>query len=80
MCARLVEIAFQQEQIYAIVVGATLVEDSVCAPQLEAAMSVVLGLQTEQVNVTVTRAFRRANVLERPSLDGASSNAYNSYF
>src|SRR5471032_706097 len=52
--ARLVEIVFQQEQTYDIAVGTTLLEDSVCAPQLEAAVSVVLGLLPEQVNITVT--------------------------
>jgi hypothetical protein len=52
--ARLVEIVCQPDQIYDIAVGTTVVEDSICAPQLEAAMSVVLGLPTEQVNVTVT--------------------------
>lgn len=39
---------------YDIAVGTILVEDSVRAPQLEAAMSVMLGLPTEQVNITVT--------------------------
>ena len=52
--ARLVEIVFQQEQTYDIAVGTTLMEDSVCAPQLEAAISTVLGLLPEQVNITVT--------------------------
>lgn len=52
--ARLVEIVFQPDQIYDIAVGTTVVEDSVCALRLEAAISVVLGLPTEQVNVTVT--------------------------
>jgi hypothetical protein len=52
--ARLVEIVFQQEQTYDIAVGTTLMEDRVCAPQLEAAMAVVLGLLPEQVNITVT--------------------------
>jgi hypothetical protein len=52
--ARLVELVFQQEQTYDIVVGTTLVEDSVCAPQLEAAIALVLGLPPEQVNIIVT--------------------------
>jgi hypothetical protein len=52
--ARLVEVVSQQEQTYGIAVGTTLMEDSVCAPQLEAAIAVVLGLLPEQVNVTVT--------------------------
>lgn len=51
--ARLVEIVFQQET-YDIAVGTTLLEDSVCAPELEAAIAVVLGLLSEQVNITVT--------------------------
>lgn len=52
--ARLVEIVFQHEQTYDIAVGTTLMEDRVCAPQLEAAVSVVLGLLPEQVNINVT--------------------------
>jgi hypothetical protein len=52
--ARLVEIVFQQEQTYDIAVGTTLAEDSVCAPQLEAAIALVLGLLPEQVNILVT--------------------------
>jgi hypothetical protein len=52
--ARLVEIVFEQERTYEIVVGTTRVEDSVCAAQLEAAIAVVLGLQPEQVNIIVT--------------------------
>jgi len=52
--ARLVEIVLQEEQTYDIAVGTTLMEDSVCAPQLEAAIAVVLGLLPEQVNITVT--------------------------
>ena len=52
--ARLVEIVLQEEQTYDIAVGTTLMEDSVCAPQLEAAIAVVLGLVPEQVNITVT--------------------------
>jgi hypothetical protein len=52
--ARLIEIVFQQEQSYDIAVGTTLMEDSVCAPQLEAALAVVLGLLPDQVNIIVT--------------------------
>lgn len=52
--ARLVELVFQQEKTYDIVVGTTLGEDRVCAPQLEAALAVVLGLLPEHVNITVT--------------------------
>jgi len=37
--ARLVEIVFQQDKTYDIGVGTTLVEDKVCAPQLEAAIA-----------------------------------------
>ena len=51
--ARLVVIS-EQERTYEIAVGTTLVEDSVCAPQLEAAIAVVLGLQPVQVNIIVT--------------------------
>ncbi|MFM0125115.1 hypothetical protein P0D73_40675 [Paraburkholderia sp. RL18-101-BIB-B] len=52
--ARLVEIVFQQPHTYDIAVGTTLAEDSVCAPQLEAAIALVLGLLSEQVNIIVT--------------------------
>jgi hypothetical protein len=52
--ARLVEIVFQQDHAYDIAVGTTLAEDSVCAPQLEAALALVLGLLPEQVNIIVT--------------------------
>jgi hypothetical protein len=52
--ARLVEIVFQQDHAYEIAVGTTLAEDSVCAPQLEAALALVLGLLPEQVNIIVT--------------------------
>lgn len=52
--ARLVEVVFRQEQTYEIAVGSTLVEDRACAPQLEAAIAVVLGLLPEQVNIAVT--------------------------
>ena len=51
--ARLVEIVFQQDHAYEIAVGTTLAEDSVCAPQLEAALALVLGLLPEQVNIIV---------------------------
>jgi hypothetical protein len=52
--ARLVEIVLQEEQTYDIAVGTTLMEDRVCAPQLEAAIAVVLGLEVSQVNIAVT--------------------------
>jgi hypothetical protein len=52
--ARLVEIVFQQDHAYEIAVGTTLAEDSVCAPQLEAALALVLGLLPEQVKIIVT--------------------------
>ncbi|MFM0175850.1 hypothetical protein [Paraburkholderia sediminicola] len=52
--ARLVEIVLQRDQTYDVAVGTTLAEDSVCAPQLEAAIALVLGLPPEQVNITVT--------------------------
>jgi hypothetical protein len=40
--AWLVEIVFQQEQTDDIAVGPTLMGDSACAPQLEAAIAIVL--------------------------------------
>ena len=52
--SRLVEIVFQQDHTYDIAVGTTLAEDRVCAPQLEAAIALVLGLLPEQVNIIVT--------------------------
>lgn len=52
--ARLVEVVCQQEKTYDVLVGTTMVEDKVCAPQLEAAVAVVLGLLPEQINILVT--------------------------
>ena len=52
--ARLVEIVFQQERTYEIAIGTTTLNDTVCAPQLEAAIAVVLGLEVSQVNIAVT--------------------------
>ena len=52
--ARLVEIVFQQERTYEIAIGTTMANDAVCAPQLEAAIAVVLGLEVSQVNIVVT--------------------------
>ncbi|MFM0512826.1 hypothetical protein [Paraburkholderia sp. RL17-373-BIF-A] len=52
--ARLVEIVFQQDHTCDIAVGTTLAEDRVCAPQLEAAIALVLGLLLEQMNIIVT--------------------------
>ena len=52
--ARLVEIVFQHEQTSDIAVGTTLTEDRVCAPQLEAAIAMVLGVLPDQVNIIVT--------------------------
>ncbi|MEA3092041.1 MAG: hypothetical protein QOJ04_3383 [Caballeronia sp.] len=52
--ARLVEIVFQQERTYEIAIGTTTANDAVCAPQLEAAIAVVLGLEVSQVNIVVT--------------------------
>jgi len=42
--ARLVEVIFRQEKTYDVLVGTTMAEDRLCAPQLEAAIVVVLGL------------------------------------
>ena len=52
--ARLVEIVFQQEKTYDVVVGTTCAEDRLCVPQLEAAIAVVLGLLPDQMNILVT--------------------------
>ncbi|RQT08183.1 hypothetical protein [Burkholderia contaminans] len=52
--ARLVEVVCRQEMTYDIVVGTTIAEDKSCAPQLEAAVAVVLGLLPDQINITVT--------------------------
>ncbi|KVE36441.1 hypothetical protein [Burkholderia sp. TSV86] len=52
--ARLVELVCRQEKAYDIVIGTTIAEDKVCAPQLEAAIAVVLGLLPQQINITVT--------------------------
>lgn len=52
--ARLVEVVFQQESSYDIAVGTTFADDRLCAPQLEAAIAAVLGLQPAQINIFVT--------------------------
>ncbi len=52
--ARLVEVVFQQESAYEIAVGTTFADDQLCAPQLEAAIATVLGLQPAQINIFVT--------------------------
>jgi hypothetical protein len=52
--ARLVEVVCRQEETYDVLAGTTMVEDKVCAPQLEAAVAVVLGLMADQINITVT--------------------------
>ncbi|MEX3859796.1 MULTISPECIES: hypothetical protein [Paraburkholderia] len=52
--ARLVEVVFRQESAYEISVGTTFPDDRLCAPQLEAAIATVLGLQLDQINVFVT--------------------------
>jgi hypothetical protein len=51
---RLVEVVCRQEETYDVLAGTTMVEDKVCAPQLEAAVAVVLGLLPDQINITVT--------------------------
>jgi hypothetical protein len=52
--ARVVEVVFRQESAYEIAVGTTFAEDRLCAPQLEAAIATVLGLQPAQINIFVT--------------------------
>ncbi|VVE55609.1 hypothetical protein [Pandoraea sputorum] len=52
--ARLVEVVLRQESAYKIAVGTTFAEDRLCAPQLEAAIATVLGLQLAQINIVVT--------------------------
>jgi hypothetical protein len=52
--ARLVEVVCRQEKTYDVLVGTTMVEDKVCALQLEDAVAVVLGLLPDQINITVT--------------------------
>ena len=51
--ARVVDIVFRQEKTYDITVGSTVAEDRICAPQLEAALSTVMGLVPDQVNIFV---------------------------
>jgi hypothetical protein len=53
-CARLVEVVLRQESSYEIAVGTTFADDRLCAPQLEAAIAAVLGLQPAQINIFVT--------------------------
>lgn len=57
--ARLVEVVCRQEKTYDVLVGTTMVEDKVCAPQLEAAIAVVLGLLPDQINITVTHVTQK---------------------
>ena len=52
--ARLVEVILRQESSYEIAVGTTFDDDRLCAPQLEAAIATVLGLQPAQINIFVT--------------------------
>jgi hypothetical protein len=52
--ARLVEVICLQENSYDVLIGTTLLKDKVCAPQLEAAIAVVLGVLPDQINLTVT--------------------------
>ncbi|CAH2808938.1 MAG: FIG00458719: hypothetical protein [uncultured Paraburkholderia sp.] len=52
--ARLVEIVFQREKTYDAIIGTTCAEGRLCVPQLEAAIAVVLGLLSEQINILVT--------------------------
>ncbi|SAK77069.1 hypothetical protein AWB75_04471 [Caballeronia catudaia] len=52
--ARLVEVIFQRESAYEIAVGTTFADDRLCAPQLEAAIATILGLEAEQINIFVT--------------------------
>ena len=52
--ARLVEVVFRDEdKAYDIFVGTTIVEDRLCAAQLEVALATVLGLLPEQLTLTV---------------------------
>jgi hypothetical protein len=57
--ARLVEVVCRQEKTCDVPVGTTMVEDKVCAPQLEAAVAVVLGLLPDQINITVTHVTQK---------------------
>ncbi|RKR38161.1 hypothetical protein [Paraburkholderia sp. BL17N1] len=52
--ARLVEVVFHRESAYEVAVGTTFADDRFCAPQLEAAIATVLGLQPAQINILVT--------------------------
>ncbi|WP_010091555.1 hypothetical protein [Burkholderia ubonensis] len=51
--ARIVEIACSQEKSYEITLGTTMSEDKTCAPHLETAIAVVLGLLPQQVHISV---------------------------
>jgi hypothetical protein len=52
--ARLVEVVFHKQSTYEIAIGTTFADDRLCAPQLEAAIATVLGLQLAQINIAVT--------------------------
>lgn len=57
--ARIVEIVCSQEKCYEITVGTTMPEDKLCAPQLETAIAVVLGLLPEQVHMSVISVLQK---------------------
>lgn len=61
--ARLVEVIYRdQDKAYDIFVGTTMSEDRRCGAQLEVAMATVLGLQPEQITLTV-------NTIEQTEVD-----------
>ena len=52
--ARLVEIAYRRGNVYDIAIGTTIAKDAICASQLEAAISFILGLKVSQINISIT--------------------------
>ena len=52
--ARMVEVVARKESTYEVAVGTTFADDRLCAPQLEAAIATVLGLQPAQIDIVVT--------------------------
>lgn len=70
--ARIVEIIFRQEKAYDIRMGTTMVEDRVCAPQLEAAMATVMGLLPASSTYSLRRSRRRKSTFTSVCTSGCS--------
>jgi hypothetical protein len=52
--ARLIKVVCPDEKMYDVLVGSTMKEHKVCAPQLDAVIAAVPALLPDQINVTAT--------------------------